>query len=136
MKIGKLKQRADDLAGAARADRLEYQSHADRALVIARRRIGSTAGLAVSFSLGFMAGTGTAGGRTNGAHRGSRDDADQGRPGATLVRQLAHGPLGEAAMKLGMAMLARSLMKLQQDGMSDPPPPVQTAGGGDKPGRG
>ena len=63
MKIGKLKQRADDLAGAARADRLEYQSHADRAVVIARRRIGSTAGLAVSFSLGFMAGTGTAGGR-------------------------------------------------------------------------
>ena len=134
MKIGKLKHRADEWARAARADRLEYKSHADRALVIARRRIGSTAGLAVSFSLGFMAGTGTAGRRTDGAHR--RNYARDERGGPTFVHQLAHGPIGEAAMKLGMAMLARSLMKLQQDGMGDPLPSVDTAGGGDIPGQG
>jgi hypothetical protein len=136
MKIGRLKQRADELAGAARADRLDYKSHADRALVIVRRRVGSTTGLAVSFSLGFMAGTGTAGVRTDGVPRNPEDTASDERHGPTFIHQLAHGPVGEAAMKLGVAMLARSLMKLQQDGTGDLPPSAQTAGGGDISGQG
>jgi hypothetical protein len=122
MKIGRLKQRADELAGAARADRLDYKSHADRALVIVRRRVGSTAGLAVSFSLGFMAGTGAAGVRTDGVPRSAEDNGSEERHRPAFIHQLAHGPVGEAAMKLGAAMLARSLMKLQQDGTGDPPP--------------
>ena len=126
MKIGRLRRRADELAADARSDRLEYKSHADRVLAIARRRVGSTAGLAVSFSLGFMAGTGTASSRTQGARRRHRDDASGERRGPTLLHQLAHGPVGEAASKLGMALLARSLMKLQEDGIEGPPPAART----------
>ena len=124
MKIGRLMQQADEAAARARSDRLEYKAHADRALVIARRRVGSTAGLAISFSLGFMAGTGTASARDG---RKYEDDDVQQRRGPPLVHQLARGPVGEAAMKLGMALLARSLMKLQQDSLAAPPPVAHPA---------
>jgi hypothetical protein len=124
MKVGGLKRRADDLAAAARTDRLQYKSHADRARVIMRRRVGSTAGLAISFSLGFMAGTGKANSRADGVQR---DGAGRERHGPTFIHQLAHGPVGEATMKLGMALLARSLMKLQQDGFGGPPPSAHAA---------
>ena len=128
MKIGRLKRRAEALAADARADRLEYKTHADRMLVIARRGAGSTAGLAISFSLGFMAGTGTATaqedqiqGRRKHAGRGRRAERER-----SISWQLAHGPVGEVAMKLGMAFLARSLMKLQETGFGDdsPAPPA------------
>jgi hypothetical protein len=131
MKVGGLKRRADDLAAAARTDRLQYKSHADRARVIMRRRVGSTAGLAISFSLGFMAGTGKAHSRADGV----RDGAGRERHGPTFIHQLAHGPVGEATMKLGMALLARSLMKLQQDGFEGPPPSAHAAGNAEIPGQ-
>lgn len=124
MKIGRLKRRADKLAAAAWSDRLEYKAHADRALVLTRGKVGSTTGLAVSFSLGFMTGTGRA--RTDGAEERS-SGAGTGRSGPTLIHQFAHGPVGEAAMKLGMALLARSLMKLQEDGIGSAPPEAHSA---------
>jgi hypothetical protein len=131
MKVGRLKGRADELAAAARSDRLQYKSHADRALVIMRRRVGSTAGLAISFSLGFMAGSGKASSRADDVQR---NGAGRGRDGPTFIHQLAHGPVGEATMKLGMALLARSLMKVQQDGFGGPPPPAHAAESADIPG--
>ena len=121
MKVGRLKRRADELAAYARADRAAAKTHAGRVLVIARRRVGSTAGLAISFSLGFMAGTGTAnehekdtqGSRKHGARR------ERSQRGPTLIYRLAHGPAGETATRLGMALLVRSLMKLREGGIED-----------------
>jgi|SRR5690606_4918586 len=125
MKIGRLKRRADELAADALSDRLEYKSHAERALVIARGNVGSPAGLAISFSLGFM--TGTASGRTDGAEGNLRNGAGRQRRHPAFIHQLAHGPVGEAAMKLGMALLARSLLKLQEDAIGGAPREAHTS---------
>lgn len=135
MKIGRLKRRANELAAVARTDRLQYKSHSDRARVIIRRRVGSTAGLAISFALGFMAGTGTGNARSDGVQQKSRNGAGRERHRPSFIHQLAHGPVGEATMKLGMALLARSLMKLQQDGFGDPPPSAHAAGNAEIPGQ-
>jgi hypothetical protein len=128
VKVGRLKHRADKLAASARAERLECAAHADRMLVIVRRRAGSPAGLAISFSLGFIAGSRPGKGKADHGRRAERHEAgsERGRRGVTY--QLAHGPLGEAAVKLGMAFLARSLMKLQENGADHPDPPAAAAG--------
>lgn len=112
MKIASLKRQADARAADARADRVEYKAHADRSLAILRQRVGSTAGIAIAFSLGFMTGTGTAGRRREGAKSRDRHFHDD----RGLAYQLAHGPLGQNALKLGTALVARSLTKAMAEG--------------------
>lgn len=122
MKIASLKRQADARAADARADRLEYKAHVDRSLALIRERVGSTAGLAIAFSLGFMTGTGTASRRRSGPeprHKRSRG-VHRG-----IAYRLAHGPLGQNALKLGAALVARSLAKAMQD------PPRRAAAGDD-----
>ena len=121
MKIASLKRQADARAADARADRLEYKAHTERSLAILRERVGSTAGLAIAFSLGFMTGTGTAGrGRGDVESRHGRSRGDEGG----MTYQLAHGPLGQNALKLGAAVVARSLTKA----MAENPPWRRAAG--------
>jgi hypothetical protein len=113
VKIRNLKSRADALAADARTDRLEYRQHLDQSLSILRRRVGSTAGLTISFSLGFMTGTGSSsGGRKNGkaAAVGSR-----GRRAKGFAQRLVRGPMGENAMKLASAAVMSSLMKFMNE---------------------
>lgn len=120
MKISRLKQQADAAEADARSKWLEFRAHSERSLEIVRRRVGSTAGLAISFSLGFMAGTGGRDGRTNGipAADGERT-ADREEMG--MAYKLAHGPLGDTAIRLGTALAARSLMNFLDDGREDEP---------------
>lgn len=108
------------MADDARSARLQYKSHAGRSLSIVRRRVGSSAGLAISFSLGFMAGTGTAGSKKAGTSARRRQSG--------FVHQIAHGPLGETALKLATAFVARSLMKVMQERGDEPQ--VEAAAGG------
>lgn len=119
MRIGRLKRRADELVTQARSDRRQFKSHAEQALAIVRRRMGSTAGLAVCFSLGFMAGIRPADGRSADAGSNRSDGAGSKGRRPTFMLRLVQGPVGEAAMKLGMALLTRSLMKLQEDDAAD-----------------
>ena len=124
MKTGTLRRHADALAEDAWTERREYQEHTARALAIVRRRVGSTAGLAISFSLGFMAGSGTAPRDSNGKDRGGaggeQHDSGQRRG---LAYQLANGPLGESAIKLASALVAGSLMKYLEDHDEEPATP-------------
>jgi hypothetical protein len=122
LKIASLKRQADARAADAHADRLEYKAHVDRSLALIRERAGSTAGLAIAFSLGLMTGTKTASRRRSVAeprHKRSRG-ARRG-----IAYQLAHGPLGQNALKLGAALVARSLAKAMED------PPWRAAAGDD-----
>ena len=109
MKIGGLKSRADGLAQEAWTERRKYKSHADASLSIVRKRLGSPAGLAISFSLGFIAGS-------SGSEHAGRNGADETREAATrrkgFARQLAEGPLGDSAIKLASGLLAGSLVKV------------------------
>jgi hypothetical protein len=125
MKIARLKRQADALADDARSARLQYKSHAGRSLSIVRRRVGSSAGLAISFSLGFMAGTGTAGSKKAGTSARHRQ---RGHEQSGFVHQIAHGPLGETALKLATAFVARSLMKVMQERSDESQ--VEAAAGG------
>lgn len=109
MKIGGLKKRADSLAQDAWTERRKYKNHADASLSIVRKRLGSPASLAISFSIGFIAGS-------SGSDRGTRDGADEGREAATrrkgFARRLAEGPIGDSAIKLASGLLAGSLVKV------------------------
>lgn len=96
MRIGKLKHRADDLARDAWVDRRRCQTRSRKVLAIARKRIGSQAGLAIAFSLGFMAGL-----RPTSKGQARREDR-QASP-------LSVALLGSAT-KLLTAVLARSLV--------------------------
>jgi hypothetical protein len=107
VKIGGLKKRADRLAEEASSERRRYRSHADTSLVIVRRRLGSPGGLAISFSLGFMAGA------TGGAHKQHRKDGSEPPPRRkSFAQQLAGGPLGDRAMRLASALIAGWLTKI------------------------
>jgi hypothetical protein len=116
VKIGRLKRRADVLAEDAWTERREYKEHASKSLCILRRRVGSTAGLAISFSLGFMTGSGTDARKDKGNHRGEYD-REHGGAGKDkgITHQLVHGPLGDSAIKLASAVVARSLMKFMHN---------------------
>lgn len=57
MSIGKLRARADELSRDALLERRRCKASLKSVLAIVRRRVGSPAGLAISFSLGFIAGT-------------------------------------------------------------------------------
>ncbi len=113
MKVGALKREADARAAEARAKRLEYDVHAKRSLEMVRRQVGSTAGLAIAFSLGFMAGTP----RRRGGDSGRRSvrDRDKG-----IGQRLAHGPVAENVVKLVVALLTRSLTKLMSESRQGP----------------
>jgi hypothetical protein len=122
VKIARLKRQADAAEADARDKWLAFRTHSDRSLAIARRRVGSPAGLAISFSLGFMAGTGRGERKTDGepAGNGERTQDDKG-----VAYKLIHGPLGDTAIKLGTALFARSLMNFLDErrdgaGLSDP----------------
>lgn len=123
MKIARLKRQADAAEADARDKWLEFRTHSDRSLAIARRRVGSPAGLAISFSLGFMAGTGRGERKADGeepAGSGERTQDDKG-----VAYKLIHGPLGDTAIKLGTALFARSLVNFLDErrdgvGLSDP----------------
>jgi len=117
VKIARLRQQADALEASARDKWFEFRTHSDRSLAIVRRRVGSPAGLAISFSLGFMAGTGSDDGRTNGTSAGEDESTEGESRGITY--KLAHGPLGDAAIKLATALLARSLMSFLNEGRDD-----------------
>ena len=112
MKIARLRKQADALAQDAHSSRLRYRRHVSRSLSILRRRVGSTAGLAISFSLGFMAGTGTTGSTDDSAPAPRRPP---GRGERGVVHQVAHGPLGAGAVKLATAFVARSLVRFMQE---------------------
>lgn len=114
MKIARLKRRADAAEADARNEWLEFRTHSRRSLAIVRRRVGSPAGLAVSFSLGFMAGTASSRGKTNGTQ--AADDGEHtAEPDRGMAYKLAHGPLGDTAIRLGIALVARSLMDFTND---------------------
>ena len=108
MKIAHLKRQADAAEADARGKWLEFKTHSDRSLVIVRRRVGSPAGLAISFSLGFIAGTGRGDRKTNGRPAGNGERTAEDDRGIT--HKLPHGPLGDTAIKLGTALFARSLI--------------------------
>ena len=55
--IGRLRRKADDLSRDAWMERRRSAARARRSLAILRRRLGSVAGLAASFSLGFIVGS-------------------------------------------------------------------------------
>lgn len=97
MSIGRLKARADDLSRDARLERRRFQASVGNALAILRRRVGSHAGLAISFSLGFIAGTPRSG---KSRRRGKR-------PGG--ARKRLAGTIAASGAKLLVAMLANSL---------------------------
>ena len=117
MKISHLKRQADAAEADARDKWLEFRTHSDRSLAIVRRRVGSPAGLAISFSLGFMAGSRGPDRKTNGTSPGSGERNDGDDRGITY--KLAHGPLGDAAIRLGTALFARSLMNFFNNGRDD-----------------
>jgi hypothetical protein len=117
VKIARLKQQADAAEADARDKWLEFRNHSDRSLAIVRRRVGSPAGLAISFSLGFMAGTGRGDRETNGTTAGSGErTAGDDRE---ITYKVAHGPLGDTAIKLGTALLARSLTNFLNERRDD-----------------
>lgn len=111
MKIAALKREADARAAEAQANRRKSRMHADRSLDIIRKGAGSTAGLAIAFSLGFMTGTG---------RRRSGTDPDRTRADGEHAKGrsswLARGSIGEHTLKLGVALLAQSLTKLITEG--------------------
>jgi hypothetical protein len=113
MKIARLKRKADAVAADARAKRLEYRAHAARSVALVRRRVGSPAGLAISFSIGFIAGTGSSSRRASTPHT-STHDGDRG-----ITNKPAHGPVGESAIKLATALAAHSLMKFIEEGRGE-----------------
>lgn len=105
MSIGKLKAHADELSRDALLERRHCKASLGKALAILRRRVGSHAGPAISFSLGFIAGTQRSGSKTG---RGTR----RGRAGKQLAGTLA----GNAA-KLLLPMLANALaIRAQEPG--------------------
>lgn len=113
MKVLALKRRADTLAEEAHACRAASRAHARRSLLIVRRRVGSPAGLAICFSLGFLAGL-------------RRKTRSSPREKATGVRReeggfarLVSGPVGEAVLKLVSAIVASFLMKYLNAGGSE-----------------
>ena len=117
MRISHLKHQADAAEADARDRWIEFRTHSDKSLAIVRRRVGSPAGLAISFSLGFMAGSGRRDRKTNGASSGNGERNEGDERGVTY--KLAHGPLGDTAIRLGTALFARSLMSFLNKGRDD-----------------
>lgn len=118
MKIARLKRQADAAEADARDKWLKFRTHTERSLAIVRRRVGSPAGLAISFSLGFITGTGTGDKKANGMPAADAEGTEEGDRGITY--KLAHGPFGDAAIKLGTALFVRSLMNfLDEEGDAD-----------------
>lgn len=97
MSIGKLKARADQLSRDALLERRHCKARVGNVLAIVRRRVGSHAGLAISFSLGFIAGLRRSGSRPG---RGTR----RGR-----AREQLAGTLAGSAAKLLVALLVNAL---------------------------
>lgn len=102
MIIGKLKARADELSRDALRERRDCRASLGNALAIVRRRVGSHAGLAIAFSLGFIAGT-----------RRPVSKPPRGRRRGRAREQLAGRLVGSAA-KLLVAMLANALAAASQ----------------------
>lgn len=102
MSIRKLRARADELSRGALLERRRCKESLTSALAIIRRRVGSPAGLAISFSLGFIAGTPRS--RKSG-RRGPRGSARE---------QLTGTVIGSAA-RLLVPMLTNALVLASQD---------------------
>ena len=119
MKIARLKRQADAAEADARDKWLKFRTHTERSLAIVRRRVGSPAGLAISFSLGFITGTSTGDKKANGMPAAAAAEGiEEGDRGITY--KLAHGPFGDTAIKLGTALFVRSLMNfLDEEGDAD-----------------
>lgn len=114
MKIARLKRRADAAEADARDKWLEFRTHSGRSLAIVRRRVGSPAGLAISFSLGFLTGTCTGNKKANGKPAAGAEGTDEGDRGITY--KPARGPFGDAAIKLGAALFVQLMMTLLDEG--------------------
>lgn len=127
MKIRALQRRADALAEKAQDHRRASRAHAERSLSIVRRRVGSPAGLALSFSLGFMAGSGGAG---RGNRRLPKTERRAIGEEQGMLHRLIRGPLGEAVLKLASAVVASSVMKYIQAGRHDSERAAQPAADG------
>lgn len=97
MKIRKLKRKADDLSREAWTERRRCAARSRHALEILRRRVGSPAGLALSFSLGFVVAS------LPGRRRSAGDEA--GRRGGD-----GSGAVVTAASRLLAAAAARFLL--------------------------
>jgi hypothetical protein len=115
VKISRLKREADACEADARTEWLEFRGHFDRSLAIVRRRVGSPAGLAICFSLGFIADSRV---KPNGgsAENGDDPDYEYDQDDRGVVYRLTHGPLGDIVVRLGTALAARSLIDFLNDG--------------------
>jgi hypothetical protein len=108
--IRSLKQRADRLAREAHGLRMERDRRAAESLELARRRIGSPAGLALCFGAGFAVG-----------HRSPKRDAnDTGGGVAGQATRLAESPLGAAAIKLAAAFIAGAVTRREREDDQQP----------------
>lgn len=106
MSIRSLKQRADRVASEARGLRLERDRRAAESLELARRRIGSPAGLALCFGAGFVV----------GLKPRKRDADDSAADVAGPATRMLDGPLGAAAIKLASAFIANAVVRRNKQG--------------------
>jgi hypothetical protein len=131
VKIARLKRQADAAEADARDKWLKFRTHSERSLAIVRRRVGSSAGLAMSFSLGFMTGISTGNQKANGSPAADAEGTEEGDRGITY--KLAHGPFGDvlggAAIKLGTALFVRSVMNFLDEGGDDDAGRAETTSG-------
>jgi hypothetical protein len=82
----------------------------------------------MSFSLGFMTGISTANQKANESPaadaQGTEEGGDRG-----ITYKLAHGPFGDAAIKLGTALFVRSVMNFLDEGRDDDAGQAETTPG-------
>jgi hypothetical protein len=112
-----LKARADRIAGDGARLRQARDQHALRGYRILKRRAGSPLALTLCFGAGVFAGARSR--RRDGElDRETRRAPDRREEGFT--HRLLHGPVGAAAIRLGTAFLAGSLMQPDQPEPSEP----------------
>lgn len=112
MRIGSLRKRADALSEDAWQHRRMLREHARRSFAIFRRRLGTTGGIAICFSLGFLVGLR----QSEKKKRAHRADGRAPPRRKAASGRLAAGRLGESLagsiVKLVSGLIAGVVMKL------------------------
>ena len=111
----KLKARADRIAGDGARLRQARDQHARRGYRILKRRAASPLALTLCFGAGVFAGARSRRRAGPGEDRENRRAPDEG-----FTHRLLHGPVGAAAIRLGTAYLAGSLIQPDQPGPPEP----------------